>query len=529
MQEKNIVVKVPIGEAPGGGYTLDSDFTNPFRTDTLTGLDPRQTVGIIHAESKRIETAIAELNNSLRLEIDQAKALLASSITSLEAAQNELSAIQSVLSTKEAALAKATHESETSSQPHQSIAALEVQFYNAAIEHLKKMHTESESAVHQALAEQANAEAARIAAEQAAAEAARIAAEQAAAEAARIAAEQAAAEAARIAAEQAAAEAARIAAEQATAKNANSARVAATAVVAGPVLFGTGSMLPMAQATAVLVRSTLAAAIAGLAGFVAATASAAVVGVTALVYSPRLGNGELPKGMGLSVPLADLAPGLAGQLANQPPAQATVELPVRLATAPATEDAIQVVAVPTGASVPSDVKVIAATFDAASKTYTAQTADTPPRTLVWTPAVPPIDASTTLPGESTVQGAYEGPVLEPVEAQVLDLPAIEVLDLDDMIIVFPADSGMAPIYVMYASRRNEPGVVVGEGRQLTADWLNTAISTGTAIPASAAAILLGRSYSSFNSFRRAFWRAVSKNPLLIENLSRRSASSSIGW
>ncbi len=127
----------------------------------------------------------------------------------------------------------------------------------------------------------AEAEARRVAAEQA-----RIAAE---AEARRVAAEQA-----RIAAE---AEAKRVADEQARAaaeaiRTANTFRVPGSASAAGPLFMTSAGTVAVIDAASVTLQAAIRAAITALGGLAASVGAGVVVGVSALFYSSKLGNGE---------------------------------------------------------------------------------------------------------------------------------------------------------------------------------------------------------------------------------------------
>ena len=51
------------------------------------------------------------------------------------------------------------------------------------------------------------------------------------------------------------------------------------------------------------------------------------------------------------------------------------------------------------------------------------------------------------------------------------------LDFDDIILVFPPESGLKPLYVMYRSSRNMPGTVSGKGQNVGNNWMGGA-STG---------------------------------------------------
>ncbi|MDM7192006.1 S-type pyocin domain-containing protein, partial [Klebsiella pneumoniae] len=50
-------------------------------------------------------------------------------------------------------------------------------------------------------------------------------------------------------------------------------------------------------------------------------------------------------------------------------------------------------------------------------------------------------------------------------------PVADDLDFDDIILVFPPDSGLKPLYVMYRSPRNMPGTVSGKGQNVGNNWM----------------------------------------------------------
>ncbi|WP_313741605.1 S-type pyocin domain-containing protein, partial [Pseudomonas sp.] len=370
-------------------------------------------------------------------------------------------------------------------------------------------------------AEAAQAEAARIAAEAAQAEAARIAAEAAQAEAARIAAEAAQAEAARIAAEAAQAEAARIAAEAAQAEAARiaaeamSVRIANTyAAPAAPVKAGVAVVTPSGLVVSTLTSAAMRAAVTAAIGVVAANpvvAAGAVLGVAALVYTSRLGDGKAPERYTLQLPAGDLLAQAVGE-GLQPKAGTTVDLPYRIGSrSNATGDSEIFVAKTDNVNAPAAVRVIGASYDQASGLYIATTADTPPRTLTWTPAVAPGDSSTTSPEVNPEPPIYSGATITPIDLRIDSFPELEDASFDDYIIVFPADSGLDPIYTMFKSRRDEPGVATGGSVPSTENWVDAAASmTGASIPISIAEKLRGREFRSFGAFRRALWKAMYK-------------------
>lgn len=45
---------------------------------------------------------------------------------------------------------------------------------------------------------------------------------------------------------------------------------------------------------------------------------------------------------------------------------------------------------------------------------------------------------------------------------------------EDLIIGFPADSGIKPIYVMFRDPRDVPGAATGKGQPVSGNWLGAA-------------------------------------------------------
>ena len=137
--------------------------------------------------------------------------------------------------------------------------------------------------------------------------------------------------------------------------------------------------------------------------------------------------------------------------------------------------------------------------------------------VVWTPQADPADAPTTPPLEADYQApdVYIYPTAEQA-AQVYENPAIPT-DYKDAILVFPADSGIPPLYVVFkAGARYEPGVVTGHGEDITGIWLKAASKgLGAPVPSSIADKLRGREFADFSQFREAFWLAVSEDEHLL--------------
>lgn len=343
----------------------------------------------------------------------------------------------------------------------------------------------------------------------------------AATEAKRIAAEKAKAEAARIAAEKAKAEAARAEAIRKSNSYHASGQLAATGVA-----FITAAGSVASSSVDFSLRAAISSAIGALAGFTSAVASGFLVGVSALIYSPRLGNGELPQRYALNTPLSDLAPALDRELKAGTTAT-TVSLPYRISSRAGVDGLSEVFVVKTdGKVVPSQVRVIAATYDPQRKVYSASTADVPPRTLTWTPAVSPGNTSTTLPVEQTKAPVYTGATLAPVEVRIDSFPSVPDASFDDYVIVFPADAGLPPIYTMFRDRREDPGVGSGQGPKVDGSWsTSAAVGAGAPIPKQIAEHLRGKSFTNWRNYRETFWRAVGNDEVLskqfnVANISR---------
>ena len=256
--------------------------------------------------------------------------------------------------------------------------------------------------------------------------------------------------------------------------------------------------------------ASIRSAVAGLSGLAAGTASGLMVGVSAFVYSPVLGNGELPERFLLSLPLADLLPGQLPDLDRLASERARLNLPVRLSARPLTGSLAELLVVPVaGTKRPSGVRVVAAGFNAGNNTYSATLTDIPPTTAVWTPAVTPADSSTLFPIENPSPPRYIGGNLVPIDGRIDAHPGRGSIRFDDFILVFPPESGLPPQYVMFRDRRNDPGVASGHGAPVAGGWLGAAAQgDGAPIPSHIADQLRGRQFNSFRAFRETFWKAV---------------------
>lgn len=142
--------------------------------------------------------------------------------------------------------------------------------------------------------------------------------------------------------------------------------------------------------------------------------------------------------------------------------------------------------------------------------------------LIWTPAANPNDVL----GIPALEGAPQLPsvwIYPPTEKsdQILVNP-VHPPEYQDAIIWFPS-TDIQPIYIAL-SLRNEPGVVTGQGQDVTGIWLeNAGRELGAPIPSQIADQLRGKRFSSFDDFREAFWTAVGRDPELSGQFNARNA------
>lgn len=304
---------------------------------------------------------------------------------------------------------------------------------------------------------------------------------------------------------------------------ANTYRLSGTAAATQAIVMTSVGTIATAEGVTVTLRAAIGAAVAALTELAASTASGLMVGVSALIYSPKLANGELPERYALGTPISTLVPGLDESTISSA-VNGTIDLPVRMSSRTAADGRSEVFVVNTdGASVPSRVKVVTATYDPGQKVYTVTTSDIPPRTLIWTPISAPGDSSTTLPPAPPETPVYAGADTIPVEGRVDSFPAVVEAGFDDFIIVFPVDSGLPPIYVMFRDRREDPGIVTGNGQSITGSWLGAASQgEGVPIPSQIAAKLRGQEFKNFKAFREAFWKTVASDSELASQLNRQN-------
>lgn len=241
------------------------------------------------------------------------------------------------------------------------------------------------------------------------------------------------------------------------------------------------------------------------------------VGVIALLWPKEQ---EEPQ-TAISIPLADLSPPDNLDLAAAAISGASVDLPFTpFALSEKSRTSLIIAATPASHAL-GRIPVVAAQYDSQYGVYSVAL-ENPQRVLTWTPVTAPGSGSstTTLPEHRPEGSVYEGASLSPVQALVESYPALDLIDQDRIIVTFPADSGMAPILVMFRDRRLEPGAVTGAGQLINGIWLGDATRhSGAAVPSHIADLLRGQKFKNFNAFRKAFWKTVANDEVLSKQFS----------
>ncbi len=144
-------------------------------------------------------------------------------------------------------------------------------------------------------------------------------------------------------------------------------------------------------------------------------------------------------------------------------------------------------------------------------------------TITWTPdgSTDVLTPNTVLPenDQLDVHNIWVRPIEE--HEQEIGTVLYPEEDLAEYIVTFPADAGLPPLYLVFRkTARDESGVVTGNGEDITGIWLeNASEGLGAPIPSQIADKLRGKEFSSFDAFRSAFWKEVSKNEELIKQFS----------
>ncbi len=283
-------------------------------------------------------------------------------------------------------------------------------------------------------------------------------------------------------------------------------------------------LIQVAQGAASLAQA-ISDAIAVLGRVLASAPSVMAVGFASLTYSSRTAEqwqdqtpDSVRYALGMDAAKLGLPPSV--NLNAVAKASGTVDLPMRLTNEARGNTTTLSVVSTDGVSVPKAVPVRMAAYNATTGLYEvtvpSTTAEAPPLILTWTPASPPgnQNPSSTTPVVPKPVPVYEGATLTPVKATPETYPGVITLP-EDLIIGFPADSGIKPIYVMFRDPRDVPGAATGKGQPVSGNWLGAASQgEGAPIPSQIADKLRGKTFKNWRNFREQFWIAVANDPEL---------------
>ncbi|MGV8887616.1 MAG: S-type pyocin domain-containing protein [Pseudomonas sp.] len=288
-------------------------------------------------------------------------------------------------------------------------------------------------------------------------------------------------------------------------RQANTLTVPTTLVAAGGMMLTREGVL-VAQEIAAVLEKVVESATEHLKDFARIAARTVPVFVTAMVYSPALGNGELTpeqrQRLLQSIGVPAQALGLSDRQALQSIADAggSVEVAYRLKPE-AVPEGTAIIVTSTGGEVGARVPVINAVLDPLTGVYSAEVPGSPPRLLQFTP-------------ESTPQVTTSGQAgLAVMTPQIQDIPAGVDLRIQDCIVCVP---GLPPIYMSFNLPPIGSGIVIGTGQPAANDWWKTASQAqGAAIPVQIGDQFRGREIPSFSAFDEALWRTFGEHPALV--------------
>ncbi|MDZ3828481.1 S-type pyocin domain-containing protein [Pseudomonas monsensis] len=185
------------------------------------------------------------------------------------------------------------------------------------------------------------------------------------------------------------------------------------------------------------------------------------------------------------------------------------------------EGVMQVYGIHSGASGDDSVRTVKVEWNS---NKTAMEAKLNGITILWTPQRGPLGSMPPLVypehGEQ-LNTILVHPIPENTDTQIEGLPG-EDITAEDCILVFPADTGLKSLYVVFSRpARLTPGTVTGVGEDVSGIWLAGAgTGIGAPIPTRIADRLRGREFSSFDAFRRAFWTEVRDDPELFSQFNQ---------
>lgn len=287
----------------------------------------------------------------------------------------------------------------------------------------------------------------------------------------------------------------------------NTLSASSASMAAGAVVWGRGGTL-VAEGVAAALEKSIVGGLQELARIVALRAGQTLtITLSSLLYSEPLGNAELTAEQrrrlfqGVSVDANAIGVSRDVDLPAIAVAGGTAELAARIKPVPVARG-IELRGVTTGGAVSANVPVISAIFEPLSGTYQAQISGALPKHLVIGGAGP-------APTPMGPAGLFNS------EPQISELPTGVDAGINDCIVCFPAESGLAPRYFSFGNQTPGTGIVVGSGEVATADWWKQATQgRGVAIAAQIGERVRYREFSSVEAFDKTAWRALAEDPVL---------------
>lgn len=115
-------------------------------------------------------------------------------------------------------------------------------------------------------------------------------------------------------------------------------------------------------------------------------------------------------------------------------------------------------------------------------------------------------------------------LVRPIDSEAITTTIYPEEEIIELIVTFPADSGIEPLYLVFKKTpRDEPGVVTGKGEDITGVWLaRSGKDLGSPIPTKIADNLRGQTFKNFNEFRKAFWQEVAADATLLSQFGKKN-------
>jgi hypothetical protein len=281
---------------------------------------------------------------------------------------------------------------------------------------------------------------------------------------------------------------------------ANTLTIPVSSVMAGGMALTRDGVFVAQQAAAVL-ETAVQSAVNTLIDYARVAVKTGPVFVTAMVYSPTLGNGELSAEQRRRLFQAIGVPAQALGLADQSIVDAggSVEVAYRLKPVTVAQGtAINVAS--TGGEISARVPVVNAVLDPLTGLYSAEIPGSPARHLQFTP-------------DTTQVATASQPGLSVLTPQVEAIAAGVDLRISDCIVCVP---DQPPMYFTFNLPPIGSGVVTGVGKPAANDWWKTTSQAqGAAIPVQIGDQFRGREFNSLAAFDEALWRTLGEHPTLI--------------